>query len=181
MNKRDIFGIRDMKTGAPEFMIMNDNIEGAPKQLGRLGFCYVPETLKPKGRRLQILVRMQGSRPDKPHDVWYVIQIVQQSHRGTLLAPKARSKYYTGGSSWVFRTKDGTRVMLHSSTDSKAATPRIWTAHDGTIHFNTWNAMGTLDNIPMIIDEREYKAVKEAVEAYNEKFAKDDPMEVPQL
>jgi hypothetical protein len=33
----------------------------------------------------------------------------------------------------------------------------------------------------MIIDEREYLAIKEAVEAYNQKFSITDPEEVAQL
>jgi hypothetical protein len=163
-----------------DFVILSTGIEGAPKSLGRLGFEYVPAVVQSKGRQLQILVRMQGTRPDKPHDVWYVIQIIKQSHRGVLFAPKTR-EHHGGGESWVFTTKTKVKVMFYSRTDSVAATPRIWTAADNAVHFNVWNTMGTLDNIPMIIDEREYLAVTEAVEAYNQQFSTIDPEEVAQL
>jgi len=157
----------------PSFMIMNTNLPGVQNALSEAVNELIPAEVG-NGRYLQILVRMKGSRPDKPHDTWYVIQIVMQSHRGVEFADRNKSRRYSMGDSFTtsVEKKD---VTLHSGTNVESATPRVWTDSKGDVHFNVQNAFGKLDNIPMIIDQREYDAIKTAIEEYNKQHETDSP------
>lgn len=157
-----------------DFIILNSEIPGAPRSLGKQVWEYLPETIG-NGRQLQILVRMQGSRPDKPHDNWYVIQIVKQTHRGMDFAHRNGGHFSSQGDTFT-SYKDGVKVVMRSGTDAESSTPRVWTNSSKVVCFNVWNAFGKLDNIPMIIDEREYKAIRAAVEAYNEEHRTKNTM-----
>jgi len=142
------------------------------RALATLGYDLVPQhTLVPekpsKGRFLQISVRLHGSRQDKPHDQWYVVQIVAQTHRGENFVP--------GSNQWVFadcpKCKE-VRMISHSAS-SGLGSPRIYSdPTHGRVPFTfiTRNTMGRLDDMPMIIDYQEMEAIGAAVVAYNEKF-----------
>lgn len=149
------------------YMLMNAEIEGVPTALVESVNELVPTRVQ-SGRFLQILVRIKGSRPDKPHDTWYVIQVITQTHRGMDFAAKSKSLHTKSTGDTFTSGSKREKVIIRSGTSVDSSTPKVWTDDKGVINFNVWNAFGKLDNVPIFLDEREYLAIMKAVEKYNE-------------
>lgn len=141
--------------------------------LTRLGYDLihrdgiVPARRTGNGRYLQLSVRLQGSREGSLHDKWFVVQITEQTHRGEVFVPQSNT--------WIFdKCERGKEVRLVShSSGHGLGSPRIFSNPEDRkvpYTFTTRNAMGRLDDMPMIIDYQEMDAIAAAVVAYNETF-----------